>query len=421
MACWHRPSAIILFLIHTAWLVYSVTAAEPAKVSGANAADSVQAGTSSSSFCFISHGCWGGNDVPSQRAVAAVMGKVAAERNVRFVIAAGDNFYTRGVKSVDDSRFQTTFERVYNAPSLQAIPFLVALGNHDYRGNFWAQVNYTQLSRRWYLPHPFYERRFPDASLTVIVMDCPLLERCFANRGKERWQQRCWDREAQHEWFRTALRQAKADGLKWRVVVCHYPMYANGPHINHQWLIDLVEPAMKANGAQLYINADNHYMQVSHHDGVAYFNSGGGAGLQPHKPTDRGYRKNAANTFEALSMGVGLHCVETTAAGEVLRTRLIDSHGTELFQFDLSPAEAAKKQEVSMARRTAAEVDAGVHKPDATVSVAVKHPPLVADEMGTGIHTNRYAAFLLVVVMLGLCVARFRRLDAASGRVKAHA
>ena len=38
------------------------------------------------------------------------MGKVAEELRSQFTVALGDNFYGFGVKSVDDPRFQETYE-----------------------------------------------------------------------------------------------------------------------------------------------------------------------------------------------------------------------------------------------------------------------------------------------------------------------
>jgi len=55
-------------------------------------------------------------------------------------------------------------------------------------------------------------------------------------------------------------------------------------------------------GAQLYINADNHYLQVARKDGRYFFNSGGGAGYLPHKRTDKGYSRDPHTTFEEMAM-----------------------------------------------------------------------------------------------------------------------
>eukprot|EP00937_MAST-01D_sp_MAST-1D-sp2_P001000 g1000.t1 len=103
-------------------------------------------------------GDWG-DDGPGQRACAAGMGAVADEINATQVFALGDNIYTVGIQPADGPdgmyRFKRTFEDVYNATSLQGIPFYGCLGNHDWHGNVTAQLAYTNNSQtqRWRMPH----------------------------------------------------------------------------------------------------------------------------------------------------------------------------------------------------------------------------------------------------------------------------
>jgi hypothetical protein len=60
---------------------------------------------------FFIVGDWGGlpvspYDTPSEVAVALAMGKLGRQLNTSFQLALGDNFYYKGVQSVDDARFQ---------------------------------------------------------------------------------------------------------------------------------------------------------------------------------------------------------------------------------------------------------------------------------------------------------------------------
>ena len=60
-------------------------------------------------------GDWGGQLLPphyttAEKDVAASMGGTAAEIASQFTIGLGDNFYEFGVTSVNDPRFQSTFE-----------------------------------------------------------------------------------------------------------------------------------------------------------------------------------------------------------------------------------------------------------------------------------------------------------------------
>ena len=82
--------------------------------------------------------------------------QMAKDRDVRFIIGLGDNFYFKGVKSVHDPRFQRTFEDVYNASSLEEATWYMIAGNHDHVFNVSAQIAYTNFSRRWHYPDFYY-------------------------------------------------------------------------------------------------------------------------------------------------------------------------------------------------------------------------------------------------------------------------
>ncbi|WP_230770022.1 metallophosphoesterase [Sphingomonas sp. Leaf4] len=106
-------------------------------------------------------GDWG-RDTPEQHHVAAAMGRAAAAARSDFVLAIGDNFYSDGVESVDDPLWQSVFEGVYTHPALQ-VPWYALLGNHDYRGNPQAQIDYAATSKRWRMPARYY--RVADPAL----------------------------------------------------------------------------------------------------------------------------------------------------------------------------------------------------------------------------------------------------------------
>ena len=79
------------------------------------------------------------------------MGIACGQANAAFVISVGDNFYENGVASLQDPHWQQSFEHVYAAKSLQ-VPWYVVLGNHDYRGNVDAQLDYGKTHPRWNMP-----------------------------------------------------------------------------------------------------------------------------------------------------------------------------------------------------------------------------------------------------------------------------
>lgn len=55
----------------------------------------------------------------------------------------GDNFYPSGVTSVDDPKWQTNWKDLFlDCPELR-VPWQAVLGNHDYVGSDWAQIDFT--------------------------------------------------------------------------------------------------------------------------------------------------------------------------------------------------------------------------------------------------------------------------------------
>lgn len=110
---------------------------------------------------------------PGQAASVIGMDKVATALKSQFVLAVGDNFYHEGVIDEFDDRFKATFENVYTPSSLQT-PWYAVLGNHDYKGNTTAQIEYTKYSARWHLPTNYYTKSFTaedGATIDIIVLD----------------------------------------------------------------------------------------------------------------------------------------------------------------------------------------------------------------------------------------------------------
>ena len=136
---------------------------------------------------FIVLGDWGRNGQYYQTQVAEQMGKVAATTGNDFVITVGDNFYPSGVQSVQDPQWRYSFEDVYRSHFLQN-NWYVALGNHDYKGNIQAQLDYSSISRRWYLPAKYYSKKIKlkDGSiLLLVIMDTTPFVGSYYTKGDE--------------------------------------------------------------------------------------------------------------------------------------------------------------------------------------------------------------------------------------------
>jgi len=66
---------------------------------------------------FLAIGDWGMGSV-AQKGLANALASTADLARARFIVSTGDNFYPAGVKSVRDPQWTTSFEDMYDAPSL---------------------------------------------------------------------------------------------------------------------------------------------------------------------------------------------------------------------------------------------------------------------------------------------------------------
>ena len=93
------------------------------------------------------------------------------------VFAAGDVHHFEGVRSVNDPLCMTNYELIYSHPELM-IDWFPILGNHEYRGNTQAVLEYTNVSRRWSMPGRYYTKVFEKKGTAirfVMIDTAPLL------------------------------------------------------------------------------------------------------------------------------------------------------------------------------------------------------------------------------------------------------
>lgn len=90
----------------------------------------------------------GRNGYYDQKPIAELMGQMAENVDIEAVVAAGDVHHFEGVRSVNDPLWMTNYELIYSHPELM-IPWYPVMGNHEYRGNTQAVLDYAQVSARW--------------------------------------------------------------------------------------------------------------------------------------------------------------------------------------------------------------------------------------------------------------------------------
>src|SRR5690554_389623 len=178
---------------------------------------------------FLAIGDFGRHGAFTQKEVARDMGAIAEMLDLDFTVSVGDNFYPTGVQSTQDYQWLTSFEEIYTHHSLHESWF-VALGNHDYEGSVQAQIDYTQISRRWEMPDYYFEKMIEiddDKYLQLLIIDTnPMVSRYHLEPQKYLGINE-QDAQKQLDWIDQKLSN-KDPKIVWRIVVGHHPMYSGG-------------------------------------------------------------------------------------------------------------------------------------------------------------------------------------------------
>lgn len=203
----------------------------------------------------------GRNGYYDQKPIAGLMGTMAEEIGPEFVLATGDIHHFEGVRSVSDPLWMTNYELIYDHPELM-IEWLPLLGNHEYRGDTQAVIDYTSVSRRWSMPARYYTRSFEDkdVSLRIVWVDTtPLIDKYrdesgqYPDAGRQ-------DTDRQLEWIDSVLTAATEE---WIIVAGHHPIYAETPKDESE-RADLqarLDPILRRHKVDMYINGHIHNFQ----------------------------------------------------------------------------------------------------------------------------------------------------------------
>lgn len=231
----------------------------------------------------------GRNGYYEQKPIAELMGRMAEQDDVEAVLALGDTHHYMGVESVTDPLWTTNFELIYSHPELQ-VPWYPILGNHEYRGNTQAVIDYSQVSRRWQMPARYYSKVFEDdgVSLRVVFVDTtPLIDKYHKDTADypDVAQQ---NMDAQLDWLDKELAQAKEN---WVVVVGHHPIYADTPKSSSERtdLQQRLDPILRRHQVNMYICGHIHNFQHVRIAGTRMdyvVNSSGSLSRQEVKPIE---------------------------------------------------------------------------------------------------------------------------------------
>jgi hypothetical protein len=235
---------------------------------------------------FMVFGDWGRNGEDHQRETAIGMGVIAKKFKPAFIVSTGDNFYPNGVRSIHDYNWIASFENVYSAHSLQT-DWYVVLGNHDYQGNPQAEIDFSDVDRRWNMPSRYYSETFflgadtSNAILCVFIDSTPFLSEYY--QGSEH-HVRGQDTAAQRIWLERTLAEAPAN-VKWKFVFGHHPLWTGGERMKAQETVELnklLRPIFEKYHVNAYICGHEHNLQFIKPQGYTnYFISGSGSETTP--------------------------------------------------------------------------------------------------------------------------------------------
>lgn len=267
----------------------------------------------------------GRNGYYDQKPIAKLMGEMAEEIGPEAVIATGDVHHFDGVASVNDPLWMTNYELIYSHPELM-ISWLPILGNHEYRGNTQAVLDYAKVSRRWQIENRYYTKVFTDekagVSLRIVFLDTtPLIEGYrhssrYPDAGKQ-------DNEAQLQWLDATLKAAKEE---WIVVVGHHPIYAETKKdiAEQNDMQRLLLPILhKYNNVSMYVCGHIHNFQHirKNGDSIDYVVNSAGALSRKVKPTDGTLFCSPSTGFSVVS-----------ATKQHLSLYMIDNKGVAIHQ-----------------------------------------------------------------------------------------
>lgn len=227
-------------------------------------------------------GDWGRKGEFRQKELADIMGAAARVVEPEFIATTGDNFYPDGVGSISDPNWNYSFEDIYSDFSLNC-DWYATLGNHDYRGNVLAQIDYTNISRRWNMPSRYYHKDVTTdegTSVRFLFIDTNPLNDEYYEREKYQPYVAGQDTVKQLVWMDSLL----SDDSDYKIVIGHHPIYSGGKRSNEENHVKKhINPILKKNRVDLYIAGHEHDLQhIKREDEVTHhIISGAGSEIRP--------------------------------------------------------------------------------------------------------------------------------------------
>jgi len=215
---------VIAPVIAGCFVIAATAYAKTDKTNGAASAVSkdYDAGKKEKGLQFSVLGDWGWNGKRNQTEVAKIMAKNGVGG---FIISVGDNFQVDGVRSVQDPLWMLNFENPFSDPALEC-DWYVALGNHDYKGEVQAEIDYSKISRRWNMPGRYFavHKKINDTTAAdFYILDTSPFQSAYYKTDEHHVMGQ--DTAKQMRWIDSCLTNSKS---RWKIVFGHHPVYSSG-------------------------------------------------------------------------------------------------------------------------------------------------------------------------------------------------
>ena len=246
----------------------------------------------------------GRNGYYEQKPVAELMGEMAGAIGPEAIVAAGDVHHFEGVTSTQDPLWMTNYELIYAHPELM-MTWLPVLGNHEYRGNTQAVLDYRNISRRWEMEGRYYTKVYDDngVSIRLVLIDTtPLIDRYHHSATYPDVDSQ--DIDTQLKWIDKTLDEAKED---WVIVVGHHPMYADTKKdiIEQKDMQSRLLPIFQRHKSKVAMYVCGHIHNFQHirrgNDGIDYVVNTSGSLARKVNPTDGTVFCSPAEGFSVVS------------------------------------------------------------------------------------------------------------------------
>lgn len=266
----------------------------------------------------------GRNGYYEQKPIARLMGNMAKLTGLDFVAALGDVHHFEGVASVDDPLWMTNYELIYGHPELM-LPWYPVLGNHEYRGNTQAVLDYSRRSRRWEMPARYYAKTVKtgkEKALLLFIDTTPLMDKYRSDNSTypDAVKQ---SREEQLAWIEKTLKESDA---KWKIVMGHHPVFADTPKSGTERadMQKYLKPLLDKYKVDIYICGHIHNFQHIQPKGsktVYFVNSSASLSRQKVNPVDGTVYCNGEAGFTVADLSdSALHFFLMNGQGKILHT-----------------------------------------------------------------------------------------------------